>query len=110
MNKLLPHEKAYLKKLVTHAPDKCEGRNCCIHNPSDHHMRRWEMNYRHDKGIMERICPEHGVGHPDPDDLAYWVSVGRFEMGIHACCGCCEDNINKFHARLSNDNYYSHDL
>jgi hypothetical protein len=34
---------------------------------------------------MERIC-EHGVGHPDPDDLR--VIRDRI-MGIHACDGCC---------------------
>jgi hypothetical protein len=94
MNKLLKHEKVYLKKmlLTTHTPDKCEGRPCCVHNPSDHHLRSWEMNYRQDKGIMERICPDHGVGHPDPDDLAYWLSIGHPEMGVHACCGCCHEN------------------
>ena len=93
MSNFLPHEKAYLKKLVTHTPDKCQGRNCCVHNPSDHHMRDWVMNYRQDKGVMERICPAHGVGHSDPDDLAYWVSIDRPEMGIHGCCGCCVENI-----------------
>ena len=91
-DKLLPHEKDYLKKLVTHTPDKCEGRNCCVHNPSDHHMRNWLMIFRFDKGVMERICPEHGVGHPDPDDLAFWISVDCPHMEIHGCCGCC---VNK---------------
>ena len=89
MSKLLKHEKEYLKKLITHSPDKCEGRACCVHNPSDHHMRTWELNYRFDKGVMERICPEHGVGHPDPDDLAYNQSVSRDYVSIHGCCGCC---------------------
>jgi hypothetical protein len=91
MNKLLKHEKAYLKKmlLTTHVPDKCEGRHCVIHNPSKHHMRKWPMNYRIDRGFMERICPEHGVGHPDPDDVDYWVSIDRAYMTIHGCCGCC---------------------
>ena len=110
MSKLLPHEKAYLKKLTTHTPDKCEGRPCCVHNPSDHSMRGWEMIFRFDKGVMERICPEHGVGHPDPDDIAFWISVDRPYMSIHGCCGCCVDDINKFHANLSDDEYYANDL
>ena len=93
MSKLLPHEKAYLKKLVTHTPDKCKGQNCCVHNPSDHHMRDWKMNFRFDKSVMERICPEHGVGHPDPDDAAYWIRLGKSHMTIHGCCGCCVKNI-----------------
>lgn len=87
--KLLPHERDYLKRWIMHTPDKCAGRPCCIHNPSNHHMRTWQMNYRTDKGTMERICLEHGVGHPDPDDAAYWESVGKPEMNIHGCCGCC---------------------
>jgi hypothetical protein len=91
MSKLLKHEKAYLKKLITHTVDKCKGRHCSVHNPSDHHMRSWDMNYRFDKRVMERICPKHGVGHPDPDDAAYWISIGKPHMTIHGCCGCCSE-------------------
>lgn len=86
--KLLPHEKAYIKTLITHSPDKCQGRACCIHSPSAHHMRKWPMNYRFDKGVMERLC-ECGIGHPDPDDAAYQESVGRGYLNTHGCCGCC---------------------
>ena len=75
-------------KLITHSPDKCEGQHCCIHNPSDHHMKDWPMVWRADKGAMERQCP-HGVGHPDPDDVAYNSRIGREWVGIHGCCGCC---------------------
>ena len=64
-----------------HLKSKCVGRKCCIHNPSDHHMRTWRMHWRGDRQIMERICPEHGCGHPDPDDIC--------EDTIHGCCGCC---------------------
>lgn len=88
--KLLRHEKAYLEKLITHTIDKCQGRPCCVHNPSNHKMRKWKLNYRFDKGVMERICPDHGVGHPDPDDAAFWESIGKPEMSVHGCCGCCE--------------------
>ena len=74
--------------LITHPPDKCEGRPCCIHNPSDHHMLDWPLEWRNDTKVMERICP-HGVGHPDPDDVAYNLSRGRPEMTVHGCDGCC---------------------
>jgi hypothetical protein len=37
---------------------------------------------------FERICP-HGIGHPDPDDMAYWKSIGEESMGVHGCDGCC---------------------
>lgn len=62
-----------------HTPDRCAGHHCVIHNPSDHHMRGWPLNWRDDWGIMERICP-HGIGHPDPDDIG---------DGVHSCDGCC---------------------
>jgi hypothetical protein len=62
--------------LRTHPRSKCEGRSlpCCIHDPSDHHMREWQMNWRSDTGVMERFCP-HGIGHPDPDHMAYVRSL-----------------------------------
>ncbi len=55
-----------------HPRADCEARggHCCIHNPSDHHMVDWPTHWRDDRGLMERIC-EHGVGHPDPDDIAF---------------------------------------
>lgn len=80
--------------LKTHAEDACVGEFCCIHNPSDHALKDAPLNWRGDRGLMERIC-EHGVGHPDPDDLAYKervMSKEDFEMrafGTHGCCLCC---------------------
>ncbi len=78
---------AVLKNI--HDPSLCAGEFCVIHNPSDHHMRTWELNWRDDKKQMERLCPTHGTGHPDPDDLAFHVRQGRPWMGVHGCCGCC---------------------
>jgi hypothetical protein len=78
--------------LKVHPRSQCEGRGipCCIHSPSDHHMRTWEMNWRADTGVMERTCP-HGIGHPDPDHMAYVRSVSDENawQGVHGCCGCC---------------------
>lgn len=82
-----PLEKVTLvggQTLNAHAKDTCWGDNCCIHNPSDHHMVDWPQNWRSDRGIMERIC-EHGVGHPDPDDPK---SKDKYEA-VHGCDGCC---------------------
>jgi hypothetical protein len=75
-----------------HNPRKCEGQYCVIHKPSDHKMRSFPLHWRADSRIMERICP-HGIGHPDPDDLAYNRRIKRFGLEIHGCCGvcwCCE--------------------
>lgn len=79
-----------------HPREVCQAdgsRPCVLHNPSDHHMRDWPTLWRADRGLMERLCPDHGTGHPDPDHMwfvrhsrgpeaAYWES-------IHGCCGCC---------------------
>ncbi len=98
--------------LKVHPRSKCEGRGipCCIHEPSGHHMVTWPMNWRGDTGVMERTCP-HGIGHPDPDHMAYVRSLTPehecpdedrdwFEdnqcphphldwQGTHGCDGCC---------------------
>lgn len=75
------------QKLRVHNRKLCEGRNCCIHNPSNHHMVNWERNWRSTRRMMERICP-HGVGHPDPDDANYRESIGDSNT-THGCDGCC---------------------
>jgi hypothetical protein len=75
--------------LHTHGPEKCQGRPCCIHHPSNHHMVHWPQNWRGDRGIMERTC-SHGVGHPDPDDLRIQL---KEDSGIHGCDGCCNTEI-----------------
>jgi hypothetical protein len=78
-----------------HPASACAGRPCVIHAPSDHRMREWPTNFRSSwdplsikPDHMERICP-HGVGHPDPDDLAYRISIGEESAGVHGCDGCC---------------------
>lgn len=75
-----------------HKRGTCRGPHCVIHNPSSHHMREWPTHWRHDRRLMERLCP-HGVGHPDPDDLAYKAAHLSDEdlaaESVHGCCGCC---------------------
>ena len=77
-----------------HAADQCSGEFCCIHNPSTHRLSSAPLHWRDDRGLMERIC-EHGVGHPDPDDLAHkrrTMSEARYRgyaFEVHGCCGCC---------------------
>lgn len=85
------------KSLRVHNRKLCEGRNCSVHNPSDHHMKDWPLNWRGDRRIMERICP-HGVGHPDPDDAEFRSSRDGEEAdtGVHGCDGCCyEEGMNE---------------
>lgn len=72
-----------------HPARRCEGRGCWVHHPSSHHMTEWPIHLRRDKGYLtvERICA-HGVGHPDPDDVAFNASLGR-HVSFHGCDGCC---------------------
>lgn len=52
-------------------------------------MKDWPMNIRIDRGALtERMCP-HGIGHPDPDSLAWMKRSGSNDNGIHGCDGCC---------------------
>jgi hypothetical protein len=75
--------------VYVHDKSKCEGSHCCIHNPSDHIMKDFPTHWRDDRNLMERICP-CGVGHPDPDDLAYKKMIGMDDaIGVHGCCGHC---------------------
>jgi hypothetical protein len=69
--------------------DTCFQRGCVIHNPTEHAMRDLPTHWRDDRGIMERTCP-HGVGHPDPDDLAFQEECHPHRAaGVHGCDGCC---------------------
>lgn len=73
-----------------HPKEACAGNPCCFHNPSQHHMVSWQKHIRLHRGAMvERICP-HGIGHPDPDSLAWMKSIGSNDDGTHGCDGCCQ--------------------
>jgi hypothetical protein len=77
---------------VVHRRQDCTG-PCPIHNPSLHPMVEEPMILR-ETNLIERQC-HHGVGHPDPDSLAYLNEHGlegqRGSWGVHGCCGegCC---------------------
>lgn len=66
-----------------HREGQCLGQTCCFHNPSDHKMKDWPKILR-ESTLVERLCV-HGIGHPDPDSVAY-LGEG---FGVHGCDGCC---------------------
>lgn len=80
--------------LNTHPRKVCRGRYCVIHHPSSHHMLEWPTHWREDASFMERICP-HGIGHPDPDDLAYRLAHEANADGVHGCDGCCSGTLER---------------
>ena len=73
--------------LLAHDSEVCAGEFCTLHNRSDHPMRGFPQQWRWDVALMERVCP-HGVGHPDPDDIALTRSDG-WAARVHGCDGCC---------------------
>ncbi len=85
---------AWIHLSNVHSMDQCQkdgDQPCVIHNPTPHHMRFWNLHWRNDRGIFERICP-HGIGHPDPDQFAFWKKLHGEGMGaeaVHGCDGCC---------------------
>lgn len=71
-----------------HAKSVCSG-YCPFHNPSNHPLKDAGINIRGDKMMLvERMC-EHGIGHDDPDSVAYLQSKGEMWAGTHGCDGCC---------------------
>jgi hypothetical protein len=78
-----------LRLTGVHPESSCaEQSACAMHNPTDHHMRGWEVIWRYDRGILERIC-QHGIGHPDPDQFPYWDANGMEAEAVHGCDLCC---------------------
>jgi len=84
------------RTLAVHDHGDCDGRYCCIHNPSDHRLNKAPFLWRDDRLVpfLERVC-DHGIGHPDPDSLDHLESVlpsniftGQ-ALGVHGCDGCC---------------------
>jgi hypothetical protein len=64
-------------------------KNCVIHNPSKGHPLAAAPKVLRETGLVEDACP-HGIGHPNPDSLAYFTwATGQDGWGIHGCDGCC---------------------
>lgn len=87
------------QKLVgAHFREDCGTDTCVIHAPTDHHMKDFMLIWRDDRMFFERLCP-HGVGHPDPDQVAYWDATldedDAGAQGVHGCDGCCARPPNR---------------
>lgn len=72
----------------THPENPQCHNGCVIHHRTGHHMAHWQLHWRGDRGIFERICP-HGIGHPDPDQYPYWRATDQMWQTVHGCDGCC---------------------
>lgn len=74
-----------------HSYMDCAGTSCAIHLPSNHAMVTWKRVLRVDRScLLERLCPTHGIGHPDPDSVNHFAMLGiKGDWTTHGCCGCC---------------------
>lgn len=70
-----------------HRAEHCLGPHCWVHNPSTHHMCTWPVEWSANERTAQRIC-QHGLSHPDPDDVAFHQDHGR-DVTMHDCDGCC---------------------
>lgn len=73
-----------------HSHLRCAGRPCVIHAPSEHHMRDMPLVWENAERSFYRVC-EHGIQHPDPDDLRFKLNLpsGDDGWGVHRCDECC---------------------
>lgn len=84
------------REFRVHDRSACRGQRCVFHNPTRHGMESWRVVMR-ETSLVERICPTHGVGHPDPDSLDYFKRYfANSVMGVHGCCGCCRDALKRY--------------
>lgn len=73
---------------------------CPFHGPSNHPLKDAKIHIRKDKHfLVERIC-KHGVGHDDPDSVAYMHSIGAKWVGVHGCDGCCKSETTKIEVKV----------
>lgn len=71
-----------------------------------HHMSDW-VQVEMPQGVVGRVC-EHGLAHPDPEDLVKKAKSGGFMANIrlahHECDGCCVDlDLTSREDRLSKE-------
>jgi hypothetical protein len=86
-------------KWNVHKASVCEGSRCAIHNPSDHPLKNAPIGLRMGSifsskphGFAERFCP-CGIGHSDPDSVAFYDSIGYYGTDVHGCCGHCREGL-----------------
>lgn len=80
--------------IMAHERETCaDDAFCAVHKPSQHSMSEFPQHWRQDRQLMERICP-HGVGHPDPDHMAFYAMHHTAKQtateSVHGCDGCCK--------------------
>lgn len=50
----------------------------------------WVKQIRRESGLIENIC-KCGVGHPSAGSINWMKINGIKYMGVHGCCGCCQN-------------------
>jgi hypothetical protein len=63
-------------------------KKCVIHNPTTTHPLAGCRQILRSSGLIEDQC-QHGVGHPNPDSVAFFDWKGWKGYDVHGCDGCC---------------------
>lgn len=80
--------------LTHHDAGTCKGSRCPIHNPSDHALRSFPLDFIPEAGCMARIVGETRV--PDPDDYKI-LNGAKVIWRNSAVCGDCLTEIVSTH-------------
>lgn len=69
---------------------------CPLHAPDPGNlMAGWPLVWSSERDLLMRVCPDHGVRHPDPDDINIRNGL---DSGAHPCgCGCCNGGMITWH-------------
>lgn len=77
----------------THNSELCEGRLCDIHGRlGEEPWASWPRIWREDRGMVEMIDENSGIGHPSPAQVQYYnMAYGSraWAYNTHGCDGGC---------------------
>lgn len=79
--------------LKHHEANVCQNQKCPLHNPSDHALREFPLDYNYEWGVMERILDsgEHVI---DPDD--YLLNNGGILRNSFRCRTCGVELVSRY--------------
>lgn len=82
-----------------HPPEACAGRLCDVHDRrGEEPWASWPLNWREDRGIMEMIDPDSGIGHPTPAQVQFLRVLhgdSSWAHTSHGCDGGCAGSLDQ---------------
>jgi hypothetical protein len=75
--------------LTHHNGNVCFGQYCPLHNPSDHSLREYPLDWDAKAGVMVRVLPDGGT-EIDPDEYRLHSPEKYLYRNAAKCKGCLE--------------------